>query len=331
MVSKYNEKSGSREEISLEKANLNDSGKDSECLLRNVMQAADPRKISHNEIDLGQGALLDLMKEVLADDIADQISAGSHITFYTPFISLVHKWDRLEEEANLENEKDTVERKQARSDLKKVLEFVQRSQKLESYFKTRSSNRSSGVVHWDYLWTIYPTGVEVVVSTFLDEKQIMRVGDPPYLYNEEKTQSMWCWYYDHDGTNWKVAEIEFEIDRFAGTRPIEALPCIPLEYYKENGEKTDLAKLKSNLAQRGKRFKDLCTANPGVQQMFDYKGPLLSVEKPFRSQYSNDSQVWESCIIATNTDLSRLLRMTKILIDPFRTANQNPTHSKRPR
>ena len=290
-MSKFNEQRGSRVDIPIDKENLQDEAKRSECLLRNVMDASDPKMISHCEVDLGPGPLLELLIEILREDANDPLPGNQHTTLASPFMQLVHNWDKLKEEAETEKAGDTSERKEARADLAQVLDFVQCSKGLESYFKTRASNRSSEVINYNDLWTIFAVGTEVVTSTFLEDKQIMIVGDPPYLFAEEKSQSLWCWYYDHDGTNWIVAEVEFEIDRYTGTKSIDTLPCYPLEFYKQSGEKPDLAKLRAGFIERGKRFKELCTATPGVGQMFDYNGQLLSVEKPFKTVYSNDSMV----------------------------------------
>ena len=290
VISKFNEKKGLREDISAETVDQKDDTVESQCLLRNVMDISDARKISHNEIDLGSGALLELFKEVMADNDVDQSWKGQIINLHSPFVSLVHSWDKLSEAADANEPDDTLERKAARADLAKVLEFVQRSKNLEAYFKTRQSNQGSGVVSYEHLWTVFAVGTEVIATTFLEEKQIMIVGDPPVYYAEEKSQSLWCWYYDYDGSDWVVAEVEFEIDRYNGTKPIDTLPCYPLSYYNE-GENTDLAKLKKGFIQRGKNFKSLCTAKPGIKQMFDYKKQMLSVERPFRSQYTNDSTV----------------------------------------
>ena len=297
VISKYNEKRGTRDDVPLEKAespeaNSKDQSKNSQCLLRNVMEGADPRRISYSEIDLWKGALLDLIAEALANDPLNKLSPGaSQAHFASPFADLVHNWDNLIYEAEAVDTQDTAERKQARSDLRKVLDFVQNSPRLEPYFKTRSANRSAGIVTYDHLWTIYRIGTEVIVTSFPEETQIMKVVDPPYLYKEEKSQSMLCRYYDHDGSNWVVAIVEFEIERFNGTKPIGNLPCIPLEYYKDRGEETDPVELRNNMIDRGKNFEKFCSASPGVQQMFHYDGPVLSVEKPFRSQYSSDSTV----------------------------------------
>ena len=276
--------------MSIEKK-AKDEAAESQCLLRTVMDAASPKRVSRNEIEIGPGALLGLLKEIMVLDETDQASAGQHVTLATPFTSLVYKWDKLVEEVETHRAEDTTERAEARADLAEVLGFVQCSQDLESYFKTRQSNRNSAVINYDYLWTIFPVGTEVIASTFLEDQQIMIVGFPPYSIPNDKSQFLSCWYYDHDGTKWTAVEVDFEVDRFPGTKPIDTLPCIPLEYYKRNDRDIDLAQLRAGFVERGKAFKRYCTANPGVQQTFDYEGQLLTVERPFRSQYSTYSTV----------------------------------------
>ena len=104
-----------------------------------------PNAIARNEVDLGPGPLLDLMKEVMLDDDADRTWTGQHVNLSSPFVSLVHKWDALKEAEN-ERADDSSERKEARADLKTVLVFAGRSKELELYFKNRNSHRSSKVV-----------------------------------------------------------------------------------------------------------------------------------------------------------------------------------------
>ncbi|KAL8734980.1 MAG: hypothetical protein Q9181_002989 [Wetmoreana brouardii] len=287
VVSKYDEKTGLTEEVPIERANIQDEGTKSDCILRNVMAMDNPRAISHNEIDLGPGPLLDMIKEVMEDDDFNQTWTGQYVNLSSPFMSLVHKWDILKE-AEIEKEGDSPEQKEARADLKQVLEFVQRSKYLEPYFKNRHSQRSSGIVEFNYLWTIFPTGTEVITSQVLDEKQIMIVRDPPHLYHQEKSQYLVCWYYDHTGTDWIVAEIEFKIERYIGTKAIHTLPCYPLSHHKQQGESANLEDMKIEFTKRGEKFKRLCTAKPGVGQMFDYKGQLLSVESLSGNQHHVD-------------------------------------------
>lgn len=280
VIGKLNEKTGLVEDIPIDK--IKEEGAKSGCILRNVLK-------SHHEIELGQGPLLDLLKEVMVDNNADQTWTGEQVNLRSPFTSLVHKWDLLKKVATVDDS-DSSERNEARADLSKVLDFVQHSTGLEAYFKDRESHRSSQVVEYKFLWTIFPSGTEVIASTFMEEQQVMIVSAPPYLYDpQDKSQQLVCWYYDHDGTNWIVAQRIFEIDRYHGTRNINTLSCYPLEYHKPDRDNTSLEDLKLKFTKRGERFKELCTAKPGVGQSFDYNGHLLSAESGFRSQYNNDN------------------------------------------
>ncbi|KAL9034032.1 MAG: hypothetical protein Q9180_005631 [Flavoplaca navasiana] len=282
VMSKLNDKTGLVEDIPMDKA-LKDEGTKSACILRNVMN-------SRHEIDLGPGPLLDLMKGVMLDDNVDQTWTGQTVNLVTPFTSLVHKWDILKKVTH-EEEGDPAERKEARADLTKVLDFVQSSKGLEAYFKNRESHQSSQVIEFEYLWTIFSTGTEVIASTFMEEKQVMIVSAPPYKYDDQKVQSILCWYYDHDGTNWIVAQRIFEIDRYHGTKKFDTLPCYPLDFHKQDASSTSLENLKVKYTTRGKRFKDLCQATPGVKQMFHYDGQGLTVESAFSKQNNNDNAV----------------------------------------
>ena len=84
----------------------------------------------------------------------------------------------------------------------------------------------------------------MVASTLMEEKQILIANDPPYQFGNEKSLSLWCLYYDHDGTDWIVAELEFKLDRYNGTKAIDALPYYPLEYHKQKDESASLQGLK---------------------------------------------------------------------------------------
>ncbi|KAL8910190.1 MAG: hypothetical protein Q9171_004488 [Xanthocarpia ochracea] len=289
VIAMYNETTGALEEVPIEKETPKDEGTKPPCVLRNVRDTDNPSIIAHNEVDFGPGPLLELMKGVMVDEDVDADWNGDYVNLVTPFVSLVHKWDALKK-AESELESDSLERKEARADLKIVLDFVERSKLLEAYFKNRESHRNSKVVEYKYIWTIFPVGTEVIGTTFMEEKQIMIVSDLPDIQPSRKLQHLWCWYYDHDGTDWIVAEVPVGIDGYNGTKAIDTLPCYPLKYHnqKDHNQKDHLEALKLEFTNRGRKFKDLCTAKPGVGQMFEYKGHLLSVENTFRNQGSNE-------------------------------------------
>ena len=266
------------------------------CYLRDVMDPSDKGKILYGEVDLGPSDLLDLMKVVLPSDSIIQNFTGPRVSIFSPFVALVHNWDNLKK-AQDEQSDDPAERKQARKDLAKVLDYVQKFQSkkqhedLESYFKNRESYINSGIVTYDYIWTIFPPGTEVVASTFLDDEQILIVSTEPYPDEDDKKAYLHCWYYDHDGKDWVPVAISFEIEKFHGTKPIDSLPCCPLGYYKRQDEGFDQIKFKQTLRERGMKFESLCTKKQGAEQMFDYKATLLSVEKPFRNHISGHDAV----------------------------------------
>ena len=295
VVSRYNEKSGLREETPIDEAKAKDNNK-TNCFLRDVMDPSDKGRILYGEVDLGPSDLLDLMKEVLPDDSIIQSFTGPRVSLFSPFVALVHNWDNLKG-ALLDQAKDTAERKQARLNLAKVLDYVQKFQSkkkhedLESYFKNRDSYINSGIVTYEYIWTIFPPGTEVVASTFLGSKQILIVDTEPYPDEEDKKAYLFCWYHDHNGNDWTPVEMCFKIERFHGTKSIDSLPCCPLRYYKQHDKEFDRENFREELKERGKIFEGLCTKQKGAKQMFDYKAPLLSVEKPFRSQISSNDAV----------------------------------------
>ncbi|KAL9614371.1 MAG: hypothetical protein Q9167_001174 [Letrouitia subvulpina] len=212
------------------------------------------------------------------------------VILVSPFMPLIYNWDKLNE-AEKVTANDTSERREARADLGKLLEYVQSSVKLEPYFKNRLSNISSNVVSFEYLWTIFPSGAEVIATTFLDEQQILIVDRPPFAVENEKKLSLWCWYFDHDGNNFFPVMIEFKIENFQGTKPITSLPCYPLQYYEKKDQKIDGYDLKTWLIKRGKDFHHFCTTMKGAKRMCDYRDHFLSIEGYIMSQDMGDEKI----------------------------------------
>ncbi len=65
----------------------------------------------------------------------------------------------------------------------------------------------------------------------------------------------------------------FEFEKFAGSKPINSLPCYPLDFYM-NGNRNETKELEESLMNRGSRFRELCSAGKG-KQMFSYTGKVL--------------------------------------------------------
>ena len=230
------------------------------------MDITDSRKLAFNQIDLGQGALRNLIKDVLID--YPHVQSWTSPRINVNFDYLVYEWDQLEAAVE-EKMEDSPDIKQARKDLAKVLDYVRNSKQLEAYFRTRKANLEQNAVEFAYLWTIFRPGDNVISNTFMEERHILRVVSA----NEgSKASDIRCWYYDHDGNKHIPCEVDFKVEKFENARPIDSLPVYPLHYYKAL---EDQEALKKELIDRGRNFERYSMAPLGVQQMFDYKGKVM--------------------------------------------------------
>ncbi|KAL9631611.1 MAG: hypothetical protein Q9164_005791 [Protoblastenia rupestris] len=328
VISRYNAKSGLREETPTEEAGPKESGAETDSYLRDVMDPSDKTKLLYSEVDLGPGTLLDLLREVMPEYSTVQTSRDSRIFLFSPYLDLVHNWDNLKEAQN-EQPDDTTEKRQARKGLGKILDHVQGFPGLVSYFKNRKSYLESGVIEYKHIWTLFPPGTEVVSTTFMDQQHILIVDSAPFPDEETKKAPLWCWYYDHDGTEWVVVEVEIGIEKFQGIKPVSSLPCYPLRYHKQKNRSFDLTQFKDRLVERGKDFERLCSAKQGMKQMFDYKAPVLTVEKPFRNQYSANDMVDGRIIVDPGAFLEHAPRSMYDIVIGEREADFVPTPDKK--
>ena len=266
VISRYNADTGAREETPIEAAEVKEAVAEAETYLRNVMDVSDPNKLAYNQIDLGRGALRNLIKEVLEDVPQVQSWTGPRINVI--FDYLVYDWDKLEEAVE-EKPGDSLETKQARIDLAKVLDYVKNSNALEGYFRTRKANLESNSVEFKYLWTIFRPGEDVFATTFIEEPHILKFVS---ALDGTKSNEVRCWYWDHDGKDYFPGDVYFKIEKFENAKPIDSLPVYPLRYYK-TPEKQET--LRNELIDRGRNFERYSKAPLGVQQMFDYKGKVM--------------------------------------------------------
>ena len=242
-------------------------------------------EVMSQEIELGQGTLFTFLKKLMGQDATVQ-AWEAPLYLDTPFAPFVHNWEILKK-AQSEKTGDTPEEKEARAALKKILDFVQGSKDLKSYFKNRETSLKSKGIAYEHLWTLFPVGTEVIAKTFLDKQQILVVDETPYANEGDKTTDLWCWYHDHDGRSWVPMWLCFEVERYRDLKPIHTLPCYPLEYHKPKEVVIDLQAFRKSLIERGKRFEGYCKSKVGAERMFDYNGQYLCVERPLRSQYAD--------------------------------------------
>jgi hypothetical protein len=214
----------------------------------------------------------------------------------------VHNWEGLEKAAKpVEGEEG--EKKQARTDLLRLLECVEAAPELENYFKTRESNIKANITTYDTMWSIFKPRTKVVAKLFQNAFQIFEVALAPIpRFNRvprRRSVSVWCW--DWKGKAMTKVFYDINIDRYWGTKDISQLPCYPLEYYMDGSEK-EIESLCKSLQDRGAKYNRIVRSPSGASQMYIYNGPALSerrsvVKKDSKDQASSISTDWSFLFI----------------------------------
>ncbi|KAG9194544.1 hypothetical protein G6011_04579 [Alternaria panax] len=198
----------------------------------------------------------------------------------SPFASLVWTWAEADEQANKYVESETPDEKQARVDLGELMRVIFASsgiQALDQYFKERSFFIDEDTISHAALWTLFPPGTLIISHPFLGEPQIFTVDSCDRFVRDVHTFDLVCFSFDWAGTEFTRVPFEMKIRYWGSNRKsITELPFYPLKYYicPDNQDTTSedgIAQLKERLVARGKKFVELCTADPG-KQMFTYSG-----------------------------------------------------------
>ncbi|KAJ5432370.1 uncharacterized protein N7458_011526 [Penicillium daleae] len=234
------------------------------------MKTYEKTKPAYSEIEVQSQGLRDLLRSVIGD-YPGQSFDGTSVYIPGPFQAVVHYWEELRAEIE-PKEGDSEETKQAREDLNEMMNSIRASTELESYFKTRESNMESGVITYEFLWTIFRPKTKVFARPFLNIPQIFEVPYSPDPY-ERRRVSIPCWCYDYNGKSQVKTFYEFDIEHFRGTKDISSLFCYPINYLKE--EDGQLEELQERLRKRGEKFIELCTVEKGSKQMSEYNDIVL--------------------------------------------------------
>ncbi|KAI9370165.1 P-loop containing nucleoside triphosphate hydrolase protein [Aspergillus egyptiacus] len=238
---------------------------------------------SYSEIDVINPDLWELLKQHMHHHPYHTFSS-SPVTLYSPWDDIIFEWDVLQEAASQApvNENDRI----AREDLRLLLNVISGGScgdhKLDRYFKNREVYRNQKSIQFDDLWTIFPPGTLIYGRPFQNQDQIFIVQDSlvawPYRdTSATKKMQPWklqCWTYDWNGEAFQRTSFALLFDAFEGHRPITSLPYYPFDLV-ENGEK-----IKQQLIDRGKLFREYCMAPEG-SRLFDYNGYAIFSKKGF--------------------------------------------------
>lgn len=304
-----------------------------------------------------------LVLSVLSHDPAcKHLSFDSTIWFYSPYEPIVNGWSLFEDVVSQDPSK-TINKKlrdiiskpvlspvsfapvnksglsrlgdekifnTAVEDLKHVMDVVQATPEIQSFFKGgRDTVFSKQTVSWDLLWTIFPSGTEVIGESFMKQDQLFIVEIPEASWRRESDKKefwvLWCWAYDYKGSKFDRVLVDLQIQKYKGEKPINTLEFYPLRYHPR------AEKLREELVERGKKFCDYSMPKEVEGRVFDYDGIALSRGEGFRklSEIDNSQTIQEgsSDNIApsggSNTDSRRIMvgpicRSSRFTADNFR-------------
>ncbi|KAF9870783.1 hypothetical protein CkaCkLH20_11682 [Colletotrichum karsti] len=228
-----------------------------------VIKYFDSRQVNYDtEIKIESAAAREILQEKLRH-YPDFHWDNPNLSILTPFTPLVHNWDILEEASKGDTN--------GARDLAAILDAVKDTGGVKDYLEKQES--TNDLVSFGLLWTVFKPGELVLMpSSFMKRKQafILRNTTVRQLHpGSRKTyMSASCWAYDWNGLErtFNRVGVELKIESYKGQKLVTSLPFYPLSFYKG-----DVEELRTELIDRGKRFREFCISPPG-KQMFEYDG-----------------------------------------------------------
>lgn len=218
-------------------------------LVRNVKVYEDPRRVLALHSLVVQSPLLKkLLTRVLRG--YPGVTVGlQRLEFSGKFEPLIHRWTELQDAISAlgdETEEDRTTKGHAAL-LQEVL-----VKEFKTLIDTSQDMKSKGVMTWDYLWTLFQPGAEVYTRNDGQEMALI-LQDTKYAPDSKGIPTFWltCKYIDWDGTKWGIQKLIQKIPHYNGTRQINQLRALPLEYH------NDAEGLKKRLIERGAKAESL--------------------------------------------------------------------------
>jgi hypothetical protein len=148
------------------------------------------------------------------------------LEFTGPFESFVHRWGRVRNARNLEEDDDT------RKHLDLLWEIL--IEELRVTLETRDNLLSHGVMTYDYLWTIFESKTLVFKGTGpTEDERLMSVAQAQAAQRIQASLHVWSEFVDWDGERFSMQADSTSIPRYEGTKKITELPVYPLKYHSD--------------------------------------------------------------------------------------------------
>ncbi|KAL8647692.1 MAG: hypothetical protein Q9210_005401 [Variospora velana] len=232
-------------------------------------------RYERTDVEIRPGPLADILRDSLKH-YPDFPLHDRLMSFSAPFNCFVHNWTKLQAKADGDGDKQST----ASKDLKQLLEHISATAELTPYFQDLHPAKNSKKINFQFLWTIFPPGCLIYSKPVMGEDQVLllQLADENKLEDSgKKGLILTCWAYDWNGETFNRVAYDLEIESFDDAKHINMLDHYPLEYHRE------LKKVRSDLIERGKKYRNLCVPESGVQ-LFDYDGISIEDQKGITRQ-----------------------------------------------
>ncbi|KAI9697895.1 MAG: hypothetical protein M1820_007682 [Bogoriella megaspora] len=224
---------------------------------------------------------------------------GDTITIPSPYELIILNWNLLWDESGKVDDTDNDIDKQARADLRELLELLQKGSgdpRLDNYLQNRESYRKERCITFEALWTIFPPGAIILGRLFLKRDQLLIVQDNyrtwPVMDSSRRSGNpppRWklsCWTYDYDGEVFSRRSVTVDFEEFENTKPISSLPFHPLQEHEKRQE------IEAGLFERGQAFRKYCTANLS-DRLYGYDGDAILDSVGFRGMVTDETRDYD--------------------------------------
>ena len=211
-------------------------------LIRN-RKCYDGRKSLQIDSVVVQSPLLKKSLGRILEDYPGITTTLDRLTFHSPFQPFVHRWSRLVNVLDNEEDQDT------RSHLALFRRIMETE--LKDNLKARDDFILNGVITYDTCWMIFEPGT-TVFTVQEGQKCAAQFNSGRYIESRcGMAYQLSCQIVDWDGENFGLGNTAINVWEFEGTMKITKLSAFPLEYH------PSLEKTEEELIQRGKAFEAL--------------------------------------------------------------------------
>lgn len=207
-------------------------------LVRNTKNTSGRSKLKIHSIVVQSPVLKKILGDVL-EDYPGVTTGLDRLEFAAPFEPFVHRWDRLREATQTEQD---PEAKTHLDLLWKTLEV-----ELKDTLKKKEDLLEHGVITMDSIWAIFEPG-SLIFSAEDGEERLMRLSSGSY---DDDDYWLSCQYMDWDGERFGLEDDNIKISGFKGTTPIKGLCAFPAVCHPYKKQ------LEQRLLARGKDFETL--------------------------------------------------------------------------